>query len=573
MEALFLYFLKANGLLVLFFGAYYMLLRKETFFNSNRWYLLMGLFTAVLLPWLTFTKTIYVEASTENTIRFQTLATQTVQNSTAIDWVFLVAVLYVVICGLLFLKITINFISVIRLLSRKKRTKKEAISVVNLTENIAPFSFFNYIAINPNLYTTEELESILLHEQVHSSEKHSVDILLANLFSVLFWFNPVVWWYKKAIIQNLEYIADQKAVQKCSNKTSYQKVLLRVVTNQNYLSMTNHFNQSLIKKRIVMLNTKQSNNRNQLKYLWLLPLLSCFIFLFQIDVVAQVKVIPKAANQVANVMKIQKIITKNTSDAEMKAEKEVFKKDFDTDVTFSKVKRNGNGEITAIKVELKAKKSGQSETYQVSGTNPITSFVIAASNEKNGLVSVGVEKLEKMRMSGKNQKNKRTAVPRLQGRFVKPELLEETIPTPPTPYQKDKRVHVNQDNEGKIATTIIINGKVLVDTVEVIGLVGSREKYYYRWNTDNEEEAARLKKQSREALAKARLEMRQIRPKMEREILLQERKKAMESRFEANRSLENSKEEIVMARLELEKARIELEKARAELEKAKLNNE
>ena len=71
MEALFTYFLKANGLLVTFFLAYYFSLRKETFFNKNRWFLLLGLFASVLLPLITFTKTIWVEP---NPIVYETVS-------------------------------------------------------------------------------------------------------------------------------------------------------------------------------------------------------------------------------------------------------------------------------------------------------------------------------------------------------------------------------------------------------------------------------------------------------------------------------------------------------------------
>src|SRR6476661_940584 len=60
METLFLYLIKASGLIALFFCAYYLLLRKETFFSTNRWFLLGGLFTSVLLPLVTFKKIVWV---------------------------------------------------------------------------------------------------------------------------------------------------------------------------------------------------------------------------------------------------------------------------------------------------------------------------------------------------------------------------------------------------------------------------------------------------------------------------------------------------------------------------------
>ncbi|MCB0469039.1 MAG: M56 family metallopeptidase, partial [Aequorivita sp.] len=205
----------------------------------------------------------------------------------------------------------------------------------------------------PDLYTTEELDGILLHEKVHSREKHSFDVLIANLFCVLFWFNPFVWLYKKVIIQNLEFIADQKAIQCYSDKTDYQKALLRVVTHQSYLSVTNHFNQSLIKKRIVMLNTSQSKKQNSIKYFFVVPVLICFIFLFQVRVIAQEKFTVQSINHSLDEIIVRMEINKHTTDEEMNKEKDIFKKEFDADLKFSKVKRNPKGEITSIKVYLK----------------------------------------------------------------------------------------------------------------------------------------------------------------------------------------------------------------------------
>jgi hypothetical protein len=95
--------------------------------------------------------------------------------------------------------------------------------------------------------------------------------------------------YKKAIIQNLEYIADKKAMSQIEDKKEYQRALLKVVTHQNSISITNQFYQSLIKKRIVMLNKNQSHKRNSLKYALIIPALIGFVVLFQIETIAQEK--------------------------------------------------------------------------------------------------------------------------------------------------------------------------------------------------------------------------------------------------------------------------------------------
>jgi len=95
-----------------------------------------------------------------------------------------------------------------------------------------------------------------------------------------------VWLYKKAMLQNLEFIADSEALKNISDKKSYQITLLKVTTHENCVAITNPFYQSLIKKRIVMLNKNQSKKVNSWKYALIIPILIGFLFYFQVNVVA-----------------------------------------------------------------------------------------------------------------------------------------------------------------------------------------------------------------------------------------------------------------------------------------------
>ena len=211
MESVFIYLIKSSGIIAVFYLGYHFLVRKETFFNSNRWFLLSGLVTSLLLPLFFIKKIILVEKpkpSMEDLVAYSQHASKTIQDVPiieAFDWMQLIWVSYIIIACALLIKIVFNFTSLYRMLYQQQIIRKEQFKLVNLNENIAPFSFFNYIIYNSDLYTNDELQSILLHEKIHSQEKHSVDILVAKLFSIVFWFNPFVWLYKKAITQNLWY--------------------------------------------------------------------------------------------------------------------------------------------------------------------------------------------------------------------------------------------------------------------------------------------------------------------------------------------------------------------------------
>ena len=294
METIFIYGIKSSGLIGMFYLAYYFLLRKETFFNSNRWFLLAGLFTSVVLPLVVFTKIVWVEPTPTHFDWSNIPMTTPVENEAfEINWYLVIGIVYSIgILGFL-LKLAFDFYSLSKVLKGKSIQKQADFQFIDVNENLAPFSYFNSIVYNSSLYSEAELESILEHEKVHSTQNHTIDVLITRFFCVVFWFHPLMWLYKKAILQNLEFIADSEASKKLSDKKAYQLTLLKITTQENCVVLTNHFYQSLIKKRIVMLNKNQSNKRNYWKYALVLPLLGAFLFFFQVEIVAQEKAAPK----------------------------------------------------------------------------------------------------------------------------------------------------------------------------------------------------------------------------------------------------------------------------------------
>jgi hypothetical protein len=296
MDAILIYFLKANGLLISFYLVYYFLLRKETFFIKSRYFLLFGLVASILLPLLTFTKTVWVEpnpiemeSAFSSVIPVSNPILVTSEISSSLNWNEIMYSVYALITIVLFLKIIIELLSFLKFIRIGVRNINANYILLDHPENQNPFSFFHYIVYNSSQFTTAELQHILEHEKIHVLQKHSLDVLLAKLFCVFFWMNPIMWFYRKEMLQNLEYIADNFASLQVSNSVNYQKTLLKVVLNQDQLTITNQFYQSLIKKRIVMLNTQKSNPRKNWKYSFLVPILVSFILVFQIETVAQIK--------------------------------------------------------------------------------------------------------------------------------------------------------------------------------------------------------------------------------------------------------------------------------------------
>ena len=397
MENLLIYFLKANGLIILFYLMYVVFLRKETFFVSNRWYLIVGLVLSLILPLITFTKTIWVdpipiqESFEEITpIITTTDATPILENP--LDWALILTTAYIMISMLIVMKITFELISFFNKIRKHQKQKETNFTLIHSDTTDNPFSFFHYIVINPNRFSEEEFQHILTHESIHVKQKHSVDVLLGKLFCAFFWVNPIVWLYRKAMLQNLEFIADSETFKQIENKYEYQKTLLKVVTHQHDLSITNQFYQSLIKKRIVMLHTNQSNKKNVWKYATILPLLVGFFFMFQIETVAQVKEVTwNSINSNNSLERIELIITKNTTDAEIKKETELLKKEYNIELKISKIKRNKENEIIALdaKFEDSDKTSGK---ISIKGDKPIEPIRFFKEINDNGNGNIGFDR-------------------------------------------------------------------------------------------------------------------------------------------------------------------------------------
>ena len=449
MEAFFIFIAKSSGLVILFYCAYYFLLRKETFFNSSRWFLLAGLITSVVLPFLVYTKIIWIEpapivqapimAASKATIAAmdysKAYSTPAVaEDPFEINWNYVVLAVYGIGFLALVIKFMIDFYSLNSVLKGKKVLQQADFKFVDINENIAPFSYFDYIVYNSSMYTASELESIIEHEKVHSDQNHTMDVLISRVFCVLFWFNPFIWLYKKAILQNLEFIADSEAAKIITDKKAYQYTLLKITAHESCVAITNHFYQSLIKKRIVMLNKNQSKKWNYWKYYAIIPALAAFIFLFQIKTIAQEKEAKEVReskgiiknNDSTDVIKIQK----NTTDQELKKIAEDLKQKHNVDVVISDVKRNSENELTAIKVDVK-RQNGKTQTIHIESNKAIKGCGIVVSTQNNGSKNVALitDDAPSTPRIFRNQVAERDEINDTDGGPLAP----PTPPTPPTP--------------------------------------------------------------------------------------------------------------------------------------------
>ena len=384
--------LKASLVSALFYICYSLFLRNETFFQSNRAFLNIGLLLTLILPWIVIPVYITKPAPVLSLEGLDYVQSVQVAETSGymIGWEELLIGAYVLGILILSIKLLIEIFSLRALIRTGKRTSLNKSALVEIKEEVSPFSFFNSIVYNPDSFDKKELAQIIEHEKVHVRQGHSYDILFVRIICILNWFNPLIWLYKSAVEQNLEFIADQEARRVSEISSFYPRLLLNSAAPQYRLLLANNFFNSLIKKRIVMLQKQRSNRKSQLKMIFILPLMALFLMSFSTKEIVTYEVPESEINsglmQESEVLPgetIEVIVSKDMSDKDLDKLVDKFKK-MDISLKFKGVKRNSDGEIKAIQISVKSDRSNANySSNSDDGINPITIKV------DDGSISIG----------------------------------------------------------------------------------------------------------------------------------------------------------------------------------------
>lgn len=305
-----IYLLKANIVLSTLFGVYWLLLRNERFFQLNRFILLGILLLSLFLP---IAPQWQAKVSSESLVQriSQNIAeispfeepaipaeTSTVEEASTYNnkdttaegppsdgsksehWSEMLPWVYLGILGILFFSFLFQLIKLFAIQYERDHIPDNGFIQVQHDRDIPPFSFFKLLVINPRQYDEEKLSQIISHERIHIRQWHTLDIILTELMSMVCWFNPIIWVFKRYVKLNLEYIADEAVLETGTNKKAYQYHLLFTSSNIPNYRLSNLFNSSPIKLRIKMMNSNKSSNSGLLKYAFILPVvLGLYMFI------------------------------------------------------------------------------------------------------------------------------------------------------------------------------------------------------------------------------------------------------------------------------------------------------
>lgn len=272
-----IYVLQVNVAVMLFFLLYRLFFRSLTFYSINRFILLLGLTFALVYPFLDFSM-LFSQTANFNAPEAFTLDTRSTplipqHAAQANSWLVLQWLLLGV--GMLMLiRLLLRLLALYHLHTQTKPAHFQQYHYRKTAAAINPFSFLKNIYINPDCHHTAELQTILKHEQVHVDEKHTLDLLLAESMLLICWFNPAMWFIKKAISENLEFITDQQLLSGGLDSKTYQYSLLKISSLNTSTQLGPNFNFLTIKTRISMMNKKRSSKLQLLRYSLILPMVT-----------------------------------------------------------------------------------------------------------------------------------------------------------------------------------------------------------------------------------------------------------------------------------------------------------
>jgi TonB family protein len=273
-----------------FYGLYTLLLRQTTFFQANRWYLLGTLVLGLLLP-LGKAALPVPEAALPVAYYLQPITVGVEQLEVAVvasgdatgggmDYYRLLGWLYAL--GVLFFggRLGYGLWQIGRLYRGAQKERRHGYMLVRTSTAHLPFSFFNCLFWSEKIdLESEDARAIIRHEQAHINGWHSFDVLLLEILGVALWCSPFPYLYRRSLRTIHEYLADEAVLQTAGRK-KYGHLLLRQSLSGLQIALVNHFFQTQLKQRIMMMKQRKTARRALARYFLAVPLALLFTLVF-----------------------------------------------------------------------------------------------------------------------------------------------------------------------------------------------------------------------------------------------------------------------------------------------------
>ena len=294
-----IYLLKANVGIALFYAFYKLFCQRDTFFQWRRFALLSFLGISFIYPLLNIQDWVKEQPAMYELADYYAtwMATEEITATTpvVIDAPQLPSLLtigiYLYYIGVIVMsfRFIAQLCSVFRMRWKGTRSMIDGQRIISIPTEADPFSFFGWIFLYLPGLKDESRQEILKHEQTHARQWHSMDVILCELINIVCWFNPFAWLIKTEIRLNLEYLADNKVAETTSDCKLYQYHLLNLVNKNVQTGLCNNFNVSHLKHRIIMMNKKRTHTAGRIKYALFVPLAAALLIASNISCISSEK--------------------------------------------------------------------------------------------------------------------------------------------------------------------------------------------------------------------------------------------------------------------------------------------
>jgi len=273
------YLIRSGLSLVLLYLFFSFVLSKERMHRFNRFYLLTSLLFSLVIPLLTFpvlpatsaiVKSIDIAGFKDSYYQIESF---TLQSSTPVNLIRIILSAYSLVSLILLIRFISNIIRLQISKSKYPSVLVDGHKIILMNEPVLPYSFFSSVFVNGQEYRKERIPGELFsHEFAHIVQHHSLDIIFVELLRVFFWFNPILVYYKKAILLNHEYLADEAVTRSENSINSYENILLNIAFRNNSSYLASSFNYSFTKKRLLMMTKNGFSKTAVLKKIAVIPL-------------------------------------------------------------------------------------------------------------------------------------------------------------------------------------------------------------------------------------------------------------------------------------------------------------
>jgi len=273
------------------------LFKREAYFGFNRFYLLSAIFISILLPTITFSipELFFKESSnvliaapvyslveytlSEITIYGGSVVSPNVSWYSSLSFFDITMLIYFTGVAIASLLLIFRFYQLSKFFKQSKVNMYRGLHVIFTTSGTPTFSFLNYVFIDKKLLNSEEdIIKIIEHEKIHIRQKHSIDLIVAEILAIIQWFNPIAYILKKSLKENHEFIADNNVIVAYPDILAYTKLLIENSSIVKTNILTHNFSYSLLKRRLFMIKKTKSPLRFSVKLVVALMALNLVFF-------------------------------------------------------------------------------------------------------------------------------------------------------------------------------------------------------------------------------------------------------------------------------------------------------